>query len=603
MKFATPILLVLAAAAALAVPALAPRELNAQEAAPPVPVERIHDIAGLRGPRWARWDAKDSAHVLRPFGTSIGLFDSDDDGEMRLTETKPDADAVVEVLRASLPQEVAERTDFRAVWGGDAIRVRSDAEGQRRVGELLEQLRRAAAPWEFDVRAVALPADDEGAALLTELEQSGGAIPPALAARVLAADLNGGLRGGPVTAFPGVQARIERIGSRTYVLDWDVEIAQAASIADPSALTFDDGLRAYLVVRPTSGGRALVTLQATAGDVVEPVRRVDIRTKDHGSAEMPALRGAYASTEWLASAGDATAIVLAAPVGEHAVSRHVLLVRAVSGPQRTADLPVTSVPIGALTTPIDERFLALPAFEHASETCRGSLGLTWRSSAARAAADELRDRTQVRAAEALEKEGAFVSTGDGWLGDDSLVVGGDRSVAEAAVKAVSEAEAELLRPARLTVRLVSRGAGAGAAAPERTLGVVAAPALTGRNVALAAYASIPYVGDYDVEVAQEARISDPVVNVAVGGVVLNVRLSLGPANGWRADLSLVASSAGAVEIVPVTASEVGTIERVPVRRARAEQTLLFADGKPREIDLGANLWGAGRLVAVVRVER
>jgi hypothetical protein len=491
-------------------------------------------------------------------------------------------------------------TAVDAVWDGGALRVRSTEDGQRRTEAFLEQLRRGAVPYEFDVRSVSLRDEPDSDAIVGELDRLGGApLPPTLVERILSADAHGGLRGGGVAAFPGVWARLERVESRAYVIDWDVEIAQSTSIADPIASTFESGLRTMLRVSPTTGDRTLVTIQATSGDVESPVRRVEMRTKDLGSAEMPELRGGYVSTEWLAKAGDTVAVVLAAPVSASAGVRQVLLVRLVSAPPKPELPSISIVPIGAVGSPLESSFLVAPAYEPANEKWRGCLGLAWKEADHRLGSDEIAERVKMADESGFEREGNSVAEHE-WPGGGALVVGGEKSFQDRATAMVAAIESETLHPAHLSVRLAARNA---AGTSERTLGVVAAPALTGRNVALAAYASIPFIGDYDVEVAEAARIADPMVNVAVGGAVLNIRLSQGPAGGWRADLDLVAASAGPVESMPVTASEIGVIERVAVKRARASQAVVLEDGKAKEIDLGANPWGAGRLVAIVRVQR
>ncbi|MCE9637969.1 MAG: hypothetical protein K8T90_19895 [Planctomycetes bacterium] len=617
MKALSTLTLAVAVAAAALVPALAPTSCPAQEKkgdpaaaegekpARPL-VARIYDIAGIRTPRIVTTLKPADADHLRPFGISPGLYNDLADDTVTAPEAHPGADDVGELLRAFLPRAVGEDSKFTSVWDGAAIRVVTTDEGQKIVAAALESLRLAAVPFQFDVRSVTLRDDTESAAILAELDRLDGAqVPATLVERLLSSDTHGGLRGGTVCAFGGVTTRLDRIETRSIVANWDVEIAQSASIADPVPAMVEDGLRAMLNATQTSdGGRALVRFSATSGDLQRPIRRVEMRTKDLGTVEMPELRGGFVSTEWLAQTGATTAIVLASPVssvgGATGSVREVLLVKLVSAPPAREQGAVTLVPIGSLSNLAQEAVLVAPALEPSSDDLRGCLLTWWDAAPPRVEAQELERLARATDPGAADVNWNIAALGLGWPGGASLAVTGTDAFRSNAVALAASFERDMLRGAHVSVRLAARDA---AGTSEKVLGTVSAPAMTGRNLALAAYASVPYIGDYDVEVAQEARIADPRTLVALGGIVLNVRLAQGPADGWRADVDLAVSSVGAVESAPVSATEVGLIERCPIKRTRASQPVILENGKSKEIDLGANPWGPGRLVAVIRVNR
>lgn len=557
--------------------------------------ERSYDVSGVVTPV-PRFVGAHGPWSVRPFGwidPGRDALESEED------EPRPNVDQIAEVFRSVLPRPDAENASADAI--GHRVLVRTTAEGHRRIEQALGALRASVGtPWELDVRALTIPAGAAGDALLDEVARAGGASVSAdLAARLLAADRDRGRRGGTVFAAEGQWTGVERVRARTVAADWGVEIAEGSSIAHPRVAEVADGFRAAVRVGRMHDGRALLSLTAAAGDLVDPVRRADIRTTDIGSAEMPEVRGAWFSTMTALRAGETAAFVAASAISAADAVRRVVLVK-VAGAPAALTLPGLAVlPVGAIACERSNVHLAAPDGEPVgAEEFRWGPTLRVFEGEPGVDVDTVKQSVVRDAGASAEREGAVVAGVSTWPGGGALFVQGDEQFRESAKATVARLERETLQPVRLTVRLVARD-DAGA---EQPAGTIVLPASAGRTVAAAAYTSVPYVGAADVEVAQHARIADPHTTCAVGGVVLNARIAPGPGTGWRADLDLRVVSVGAVEAIPVSAAEVGLLERVPQRRARAAMAVVLEPGKPREIDLGENPFGVGRLVAVVRAE-
>ncbi len=95
--------------------------------------------------------------------------------------------------------------------------------------------------------------------------------------------------------------------------------------------------------------------------------------------------------------------------------------------------------------------------------------------------------------------------------------------------------------------------------------------LPGQRVSAHAGGQLAYVADFDVEVAQKARISDPIVMVANVGLVVDVR-ALPDAAGARVLLGLEARLAELLGLAPTPAGKEGTGEEREVEAPRLATT-------------------------------
>lgn len=582
------------AAALVGAGALGPA-VRAQDARQPPEdrsVHRRYDLGSLAGPRLPAFPPPNEVR-LHPLGWRSA---SAEEVEVPPEEVLPTSGQVIELLRSAIPEPKDAPFDIEAE--GDALHVTAPAATQKELEQAFEALRRTlATPYEIEVRSVSLPDGPAGDALVEELSRAD-ALPADAVARLLSADRDGGARGTVLSAYESRWTAFEQVRARSVVSDFDVEVAQASSIADPLPREVEDGLRAAVRAARTPTGGALVSVSAAAGDLVEPVRRVDFRTTDLGTAEMPEFRGAFVSTAAALWPGETAAIVLASPVSERASVRRVLLVRLVSAPPapQLARLDVHGV--GALTVQPLRPFLFVPLPPYSVDFAL-DVASPKREAVAQARERLRRDVIATAGAARFERQSTVLAEARDWPGG-AFVVQGDAETREAVRAAVVTIERQRVRAARVTLRLEVRGA---AGAPAQLVGVTSFPALVGHGAALAAYASVPYVADFDVEIAEKARIADPVIATAVGGTVLNLTLADGPGGALRADLTLFVAGVGPPEPAVGGAAEVGVIERVPERRSQVAQSVLVAAGRASEIELGPSPWGPGRLVAVLRATR
>lgn len=593
------------ATAALAAGALAPSICAAQDkAGEPAPApakprtERRFDLGGICAPG-SVGSPEVSVDSARPFGWRHPESAAEN---AEVDEPTPSANQVTELVRSLVPTTGAP-DDTAVDFDGTSLRVMATAAGHQRVAAIVDALRRSiGAPFEIEVRSIAL--DGAGAdALVAELDAlGGGPVADDLARRLLAADRDAGARGSTVTTYEGRWSLFEQVQTRAVVCDWDVEIAQAASIADPVPQAIEDGLRAAVHAARMQDGRTLVSVTAAAGDVVEPFRRVELRTKDLGACELPEVRGAYASTAAPMRVGQWAAIVLAAPLSERDALRRAVLVRLVSAPP-APDLPGMDVAgVGAIRLARARPSFRTPlVLREEDDAVHHGLRVAFLAPRTTLDVAALVRAISASAPDLVERPGNILAAVSDWPGG-AVVAQGDKDLRAAVKATLGAAEREWVVGARVGVRLVVRRADGA----ERVVGSLSSPALVGRGVALAAYASVPYVGDYDVEVAQEARIADPLVRTAFGGMVVNLALAQAEGGGLRVDLELTASSVGAVETSSAGATEVGLLERVTTRRSRVAQTFVLATGSSREVELGPSPWSSPtrgeRLVAIVRAE-
>lgn len=591
-----PVAVTFAVIAALAVPAviaLAPRSVPAQErpaepAKPPAQVRCI-DVSGI-ATQEAIWGSAGYLAALP--------FTAYPDPERKVhPETEaigPNVGEIVEFLRSG---DATIRDECEVVvTDGATLLVRAPEKAIRRITESIDALRAASVPAEATVRSVTLPAGPQGDSLAAAVEALAGApVPADLVARLVAADADGGARGGTASGPAGAWNLFAAVQTTRAITNWDVEIAQTASISDPVPSDVEEGLRAAIRADLLSDGRAVVTAAAAAGDAVKPFRRVEFRTKDLASAEMPEVRGTWSCSSAVLAPGETAAVLADSFTADRTRVRRVLLFTLDRMPKSSMPANVTSVPCRFARAPDAPRVWV-------GATRHGEGDEAWRPGLFVASREEQNEgpETMLRAATSeldarggLEVGAAAAITA--WPGGGSLVMNGPEPARLAAAAVAAQVEATLVRPAWISIRLVARDG-----SEERVVGAVSSAMLLGRGASFAATTEIAYVHDHDVEVAQEARIADPIPAEAVGGTVVNVRLDGAAGGALRAALDIYVASVGTPEPLPSTATEVGVTESVPAKRVLARCTVDVEPGRAKEIELGRNPFGPGRLVAVVR---
>jgi hypothetical protein len=459
--------------------------------------------------------------------------------------------------------------------------VEATAEDHARIARVLELLTaQAGTPFRIEVRHVSLPggAVDDGVRSLIHAVAAGTATDADLA-RLLRLDARAGSRCGTVSAVHGSWTVWRSVRRLVYVPDFDVEIAQGSAICDPISVPAADGLQA--AVRPflLQDGSVLLRVVASAGDFDETFRRLRVGTTDlawlhratHslGELEQADYRGTAAATELVLAPGATRGVLVGSPTLARRTRWDMLLFTVREAPAPVPAGTFCVLPVGALCAPDLERVLAWTGddekeryrelcLSHGEGNNRVRLGIDW-----------IRDRFTASGVNLDEL---------GWLHGGTLIVRAEEASARRVQERLAELERLYLRPAAAVLEV--RAADGALAAAFR------APLLMGRRASVAGYFRRDLVEDYDVEVAQESRISDPVPRTAYAGLFANVDLSAGPSGSHRLRLELRISTFTG-EIVEETPSpEFGPVQKLPTWTQAANLTVDLPRGARKSFDIG-----------------
>jgi hypothetical protein len=572
--------------------------LGAQEAEPSV--LRVYDLGALAVGKRGWFDGENPGSAESDFSL---LGSSHQEAAREADWIHEDAwtpaDLAVEVVRAFVG-DVEGTFKLQPIDGGRRLLGRMTEADHRTVARVLEQLGAAGDPVvEIEVRHLTIldrSLDDATRAMLL----APGRLDADQIAALVRLDIRGGRQGGTLQTPLGRWGVYRDVRQLRYVPDFDVEIAQGASVPDPVPAIATDGLK--VAIRPflLRDGRFVLRVVSSMGDGSEPRRFVmgsqevqdelRLRNTDFGEVEQCDYRGAAVSTEMVVVPGRDGVMVLGTQAG--AEVRWDVLALAVRGAPR----PVTGdtfavTPVGALVADDPPRALAWNG-----ETGELSLVPEERPGA-RIDTKGILDRLDFYA----EQEGEF-RVGNDSLSGGCLLFRGSAEGLRKVNDGIVALERELLRGALVEIRLDVAGPGA----ESRTAGLLAGPMTAGRKTALAAYMRMDTVGDYDTEVAQEARISDPKHVVVTVGVFANADLFLNLDGTYRLHVDLTASAAP--EGIRTSASRAGglpLVQTVPIAKRVASIRVDLAAGRPRTVELGTNPFpggAGGRLVAVLTVQ-
>lgn len=411
----------------------------------------------------------------------------------------------------------------------------------------------------------------------------------------------------------GVPEAIVVTGRVDYVAEYEVEIAQASNIGNPIQDHLDEGLVVEAVAHPLLDGKRVLLDAYLQFCCLEEMRTVEVGLDEecfnqpfrsskrfsNGRVQLPACSHADLH------------LALLVPTGED------VLVPLVSGARRaTLRLHVETLdpaPPGRLlgVSALTARPLAIRAGEPPES-------LEWagylRSIRLHRSGEEGL-RPLGGADDVVELLHLGVATTRWEEGDEQLhTTSPDRLVVTARPDLVEQVrtflrarEAEVLRPVVLDVAVLSvrdtvvPGPGR-ELDPELTTVVASArlPTLSGRWASLRLGTTRNYLADYDVEVAQEARIPDPIVGQTFGGLAGNLRPHL-PLGGRtvRVDLDLLHSLDELVpEAFDTGAQYLAPIEQVRARRTRIDASIGVPLGGRTLVDAGPDPRNPGARLVV-----
>ncbi len=250
-------------------------EAGRKGGAKPITFElRMYDVRALVTPV-ADYPVE-SINLVPSGGFGFGAFDEEEREPMPFYEL----DAIVDMIRENVaPESWDELRSAGIEQKRGILMVRHTPAVHARIARLLDELRKkAASQVNVEVKVWRLP----DAALRSILgAESASILSPAAEKRLEAAVAKGLARlvkSGSVACTNSQRVGLSDVGQVSYVQDYDVEIAQAASIPDPIVLSLREGL--VFDVRPTLAG---------AGDLVVLEVRADTATvhRPLGTIETP----------------------------------------------------------------------------------------------------------------------------------------------------------------------------------------------------------------------------------------------------------------------------------------------------------------------------
>ncbi|MCK6478752.1 MAG: hypothetical protein L6R43_00990 [Planctomycetes bacterium] len=305
---------------------------------------------------------------------------------------------------------------------------------------------------------------------------------------------------------PGVRAVFAVAEDRTFLADYDVELAQDSQLHDPVLLTQRTGASLDLRVSPLPGGGAAVVEAIARVSAALPPERAEGLHPDMGHLDRGVVAGAQAALLFRAEPGVETVHAWQARDGRSFRLRTTL---------RWAPPPADAGEPVLLWSPV-------LAWEFTSRTCPNYV---LRPSGAEA--DENRPRfgkaeedhrptaedRLLRVAERLEGGAEF----DGEVTESGLLVLSGKGAAAAARELRGSMDREFRSHA---VEVEARQAGD----KERLLFRASGPLVSGTMVNFLSGEARNYVQDWDIEVAQGAWIPDPIVDCLQAGDYLNLRL-------------------------------------------------------------------------------
>jgi hypothetical protein len=396
-------------------------------------------------------------------------------------------------------------------------------------------------------------------------------------------------------AMNGQRVYAADVVEETYVRDYDIEIAQAASVADPVTGTIASG--AVLDVRPVlspDGATAMLEVRFAftvpgATESFEPAapplgtlqlpRRRNLRCKSTVQCPMGRTVLLCAGSGQDAD-GSRVAAVLVRPTlvggaaGDSTESKEkrqmrIFDVSSLCSPVRDfpgSALEIVDTGIGSPTTsfvpPSDEGISLDP--EALIETVRANVAKNSWSNSRNKIWTMGTQVVVVQTPEVLKEIGEFLAVA---VPQRAKMVG-----IEAVVVALTDAGWEARRqaltagiPAEADLRSLMESAAQGGDA--RIAAAAAAVGMNDQRFHMWAGRDRAYVQDYDVEIAQSASATDPVVGWLRDGLVLDVRpMSGGDGKQLQLELRPAFVEAGDFETIDAKAPNVGRIQRVRAAR-------------------------------------
>ncbi len=402
-------------------------------------------------------------------------------------------------------------------------------------------------------------------------------------------------------AWPGITTAVQVTNRMRYVGDYDAEIAQGSNISDPVVSFGVEGTSVELIVRPTvNGDRLVIDAIVQYGRFDRPFRQLELGVdeenmqgpyrstvrKNLGIIELPVFRmfGA-AMTRIVPATGTFTIPVVA--------EGRTLIVK-VRTKLLGSKVPESILTIGALCHRPELVYFGVNPEVEADEAdiiAPTLLRFGHELPPFFPGPEELLDLILQNVAPWYWEEGeARVNITE----NHDLVVLASEDILKAVRKFVVDLETQQLRQIHFDVRVLSSKSaiapGVRDSFPEGVpiyAGKVST--LPDRRASFQIGNTMNYIADYDVEVAQEARISDPIIGQSFEGLVANLQPTL-TTDGEQVvtKLKLLLSSRELGKVFDSGARFLGPIDRLSENRREFDTTVTIPAGSVYILDAGMN---------------
>ncbi len=357
-----------------------------------------------------------------------------------------------------------------------------------------------------------------------------------------------------------------------YVRDADVEVAQDSKIGDPQVEVLFEGVGLLVEAHALAGSDDFVLFcQFALGERVGPTVTHDIGIRESPILEAPLLQACSGTMSGRVAPG--RALVLHGQVADQ--PGQVLVVRATRAAPRP-DRPTELIPVSGLLTGAFAHRLAGPQLElqlehaDADDAAIAEIEAGWLGFAS---PDELTGALE----EALllsERDCAVTFVGS------QLVLTGPQAPRDEVLRLVTHWQSRWLRNGE--VRCDSDRVDAQGNRTNRHR--IGFPMLVGRQVYVASGHQTTAVVDYDVEIAQEAAIANPIVWTLFDGLVVRGALRDG-IDDVHANLDITSSAFGPIERRSLEIKDGGSLYLGQELRARYRCDAPVESGQ--RIELGA----------------
>ncbi len=418
-------------------------------------------------------------------------------------------------------------------------------------------------------------------------------------------------------AWPGISTAVQVTNRVRFVRDYDVEIAQGSNISDPIVDFGLEGIVLELLARPTlDGNRLLIDAIVQQGRFDRPFREVELGideeyfaepyrsevSKNLGIIEMPVFHHSGVALTRMVPAGGTFTIPI--------ISEGRTLLFLVKTKLLGSKQPENILQTGALCyRPRDAFFGEHPERDYAD---RARMAPMLRRSARALprlfpGPEELFDFVVQNVAPWYwEEEGAWMNITE----RQDIFIKASDDILKAVREFIVKLETEQLRQIYFDLRVYSSKAtinlGPQDAFPEGTpVYAASVSALPGRRVSLQTGNTMNYLADYDVEVAQEARISDPIIGQSFEGLLADLKPRFTPdGESVVTKLHLLLSHRQHGNPYDSGTRFLGPVDRIEENRSVIDLTVTIPVGKVFLLDAGVNPRKKGeRLLVAVKASR